>query len=155
VGRPLLVPPVADRTSPHRTLVWLQPLIVVAVIVQQIVVSGLRLEAGPAFSTYGMYSNTYASPADYEAQSTVSFWLVSIDGRQCNVSRAEAEEVVRNRTQSPPSTAGNVAERCFGPVDTGRVAVEQRRQEVDWAQWRSRGEVRTLMTSPVSVNGAR
>jgi hypothetical protein len=155
-ARPARAVPVADRASTHGALFRLQPLIVVAVVGQQIVVSGLRLEAGPVFSTYGMYSTTYASPAEYEAQLGTSYWLVASDGRECSVRQPEAEDVIRARTgSSPRSSAGNVAQRCFGPVDPGRVAVEQRRTSVDWAQWRFRGVVRTPMTAPVSVDDAR
>jgi hypothetical protein len=156
VGRPAQAVPVDDRTSQHGALFWLQPLIVVAVIGQQIVVSGLRLEAGPAFTTYGMYSNTYASPAEYEAQSGASYWLESSDGRECRVTQPEAEDVIRARTgSSSRSSAGNVVQRCFGPVDPVRLAVEQRRTSIDWTQWRSTGEVRTPITAPVSVDDVR
>src|SRR4029450_9845486 len=75
---------------PHLARLRLQPLIVIVFIAQQLLVSGLSLEAGPALSTYGMYSNTYDSPEAYESQSTRSYWLTSSDGRQCKVNEDAA-----------------------------------------------------------------
>jgi len=154
--RPPQTVAVADRPSQHGALFWLQPLIVVAVIGQQLVVSGLRLEGGPAFSTYGMYSNTYASPAEYEAQLEPSYWLVSGEGRECKVTRPEAEDVIREREGSASgSSTGSVVQRCFGPVDSLQVTVEQKRTAPDWVRWRSTDEIRKLLTVPVSVKNVR
>ena len=139
--------PSARRSAaPGGWLVPLQTLIVVALIVEQVVVSGLKLEAGPAFSTYGMYSNSYASPSEYEAQSATSYWLVSDDGRQCKVTEQDANASL---------SGGDLVQRCFGAVDPSRVEVEQRRAKIDWTSWRPAGEVRTVLRSASAGSAAR
>src|SRR5262245_16081353 len=91
--------------TPNVARLRLQPLIVIVFVAQQLLVSGLSLEAGPALSTYGMYSNTYDSPEAYESQSTTSYWLISADGRQCNVSEDAARAVASARSGSAAAPA--------------------------------------------------
>jgi hypothetical protein len=142
---------VAFRAVPRMTL---QPLIVIVFIAQQLVVSGLSLEAGPVLSTYGMYSNTYDSPGAYEAQSTTSYWLTSSDGQQCSVSERIARAVASAHGGSADAAARAAAQRCFGTVDLSHVDAEQRRTRIDWQRWRPAGETRLSLSAPSASNAA-
>jgi hypothetical protein len=145
----------ANASAPHVARVRLQPLIVIVVIAQQLLVSGLSLEAGPALSTYGMYSNTYDSPEAYESQSTTSYWLTSSDGRQCNVSEDAARAVVSARSGSGEASARDAVQRCFGTTDMSRVEAEQRRTRIDWKRWRPAGETRLTLSAASASNAAQ
>jgi hypothetical protein len=133
----------------------LQPVIVIAFIAQQLVVSALRLEAGPAVSTYGMYSNTYDSPQAYESQSTTSYWLTSSDGRQCNVTERAARAVASARSGSGDASARDAVQRCFGTTDMSRVEAQQRRARIDWKQWRPAGVTRLSLSASSASNAAQ
>ena len=133
----------------------LQPVIVIALIAQQLIVSALRLEAGPAVSTYGMYSNTYDSPEAYESQSTTSYWLTSSDGRQCNVTERAARAVASARSGSGDASARDAVQRCFGTTDVSRVEAEQRRARIDWKQWRPAGMTRLSLSASSASNAAQ
>jgi hypothetical protein len=138
--------PFADPPSPDRRWLALQPIIVIVFIAEQLLVSGLTLEGGPVFSTYGMYSNTYDSPAGYEAQSTTSYWLISSDGRQCNVNEQAARAVAGARNGAEDASARDAAQRCFGTSNVSGIVAEQRRRKIDWDQWRPSGETRLTMS---------
>jgi hypothetical protein len=125
-------------------------LIVIVVIAQQLLVSGLSLEAGPALSTYGMYANTYDSPEAYESQSTTSYWLTSSDGRECSVSEGAARAVASARSGSADAPARDAVQRCFGTADLSTVEAEQRRARIDWERWRPAGETRLTLSSSAS-----
>ena len=142
---PLRVPFV-DPPARDRRWLALQPIIVIVFIAEQLLVSGLTLEGGPVFSTYGMYSNTYDSPAGYEAQSTTSYWLISSDGRQCNVNEQAARAVAGARNGAEDASARDAAQRCFGTSNVNGIVAEQRRRKIDWDQWRPSGETRLTMS---------
>jgi hypothetical protein len=128
------------------------PLIVVGlVIAQQAVVSGLRLEAGPLFSAYGMYSTSYASPEEFEQKSGESFWIVTRDARECPVTLPDADAVVHAQTRTEPTlAAGIVIERCFRtPMELEQVTVEKRQFAMDWNRWRPAGVRRTRLSPEV------
>jgi hypothetical protein len=133
----------------------LQPFIVIALIAQQLIVSALSLEAGPAVSTYGMYSNTYDSPEAYESQSTTSYWLTSSDGRQCNVTENAARAVASARSGSGDALARDAVQRCFGTTDVSRVEAEQRRARIDWKRWRPAGVTRLSLSASSASNAAQ
>jgi len=141
-------------STPHVARLRLQPLIVIVFIAQQLLVSGLSLEAGPALSTYGMYSNTYDSPEAYESQSTTSYWLMA-DGRQCNVSEDAARAVASARSGSDVAPARDAVQRCFGTTDISRVEAEQRRTRIDWKRWRPDGETRLTLSAASASNAAQ
>jgi len=145
----------AHASAPDLPRVRLQPLIVIVFIAQQLLVSGLSLEAGPALSTYGMYSNTYDSPEAYESQSTTSYWLTSSDGRQCNVSEGAARAVASARNGSGDSPARDAVQRCFGTTDLSRIEAEQRRARIDWKRWRPAGETRLTLSASSASNAAQ
>jgi hypothetical protein len=145
----------ANATAPDVARVRLQPVIVIVLIAQQLLVSGLSLEAGPALSTYGMYSNTYDSPEAYESQSTTSYWLTSSDGRQCNVSEDAARAVASARSGSGDAPARDAVQRCFGTTDLSRIEAEQRRARIDWKRWRPAGETRLTLSASSASNAAQ
>ena len=135
----------AEQPSVGRLRFALQPIIVIVFVLEQMVVSGLSLEAGPVFSTYGMYSNTYDSPAGYEAQSTTSYWLISPDGRQCNVNEQTARAVANAGSGTDDASARDAAQHCFGTTSLSGIGAEQRRRKIDWERWRPAGETRLPM----------
>jgi hypothetical protein len=145
----------ANASVPDFGRVTLQPWIVIVFIAQQLLVSGLSLEAGPALSTYGMYSNTYDSPEAYESQSTTSYWLTSSDGRQCNVSEDAARAVASARSGSADAPARDAVQRCFGTTDLSRIEAEQRRARIDWKRWRPAGETRLTLSASSASNAAQ
>jgi hypothetical protein len=148
--------PVQSAASPADVArMKLQPLVVIVFIAQQLIVSGLSLEAGPAVSTYGMYSNTYDSPEAYESQSTTSYWLTSSDGRQCSVSEEAARAVASARSGSGDAPARDAVQRCFGAIDLSRVEAEQRRARIDWKRWRPAGETRLTLSASSASNAAQ
>jgi len=118
-------------------------------------VSGLSLEAGPALSTYGMYSNTYDSPEAYESQSTTSYWLTSSDGRQCSVSEDVARAVASARSETGDAAARDAVQRCFGTTDLTHVEAEQRRARIDWKRWRPAGETRLTLSASSASNAVQ
>jgi hypothetical protein len=144
--------PVASANPSALDIARLRPqvLIVIVFIAQQLLVSGLNLEAGPALSTYGMYSNTYDSPEAYESQSTTSYWLTSSGGRQCNVSEGAARAVASARSGAVDAPARDAVQRCFGTTDMSTVEAEQRRARIDWKRWRPAGETRLALSSSAS-----
>ena len=145
----------ANASAPDTARLRLQPLIVIVFIAQQLLVSGLSLEAGPALSTYGMYSNTYDSPEAYESQSTTSYWLTSADGRQCNVGEEAARAVASARGGAGDAPARDAVQRCFGTTDMTRVEAEQRRARIDWKRWRPAGETRLTLSASSASNAAQ
>ena len=142
-------PPVQSANASALDIARLRPqmLILIIFIAQQLLVSGLSLEAGPALSTYEMYSNTYDSPEAYESQSTTSYWLTSSDGRQCSVSEGAARAVASARSGAADAPARDAVQRCFGTTDLSTVEAEQRRARIDWKRWRPAGETRLTLSS--------
>lgn len=150
-------PPVQSRNRFPLDVARLRPqvLVVIVLIAQQLIVSGLSLEAGPALSTYGMYSNTYDSPEAYESQSTTSYWLMASDGRQCNVSEDAARAVASAGSGSRNAPARDAVQRCFGTTDLSGVEAEQRRARIDWQRWRPAGETRLTLSASSASNAAQ
>ena len=62
-------PSVMDASRERSGWMYVHVAILAAVVLQQAVVSKLRLEVDPVFSTYDMYSTTYDSPEAYERAS--------------------------------------------------------------------------------------
>lgn len=130
----------ATRTVPvpapvGRALVTrLQPVMVILLLLQQVVVSGLEIELEPALSTYDMYSTTYPDAEAYETHLGFSYWLVAPSGRQCRIDEAAAERV-RRIVDAPAALRGDPAVRgCVGDT-VGGLRLERRRPRVDWARW--------------------
>jgi hypothetical protein len=69
----------ASRTG---SLTAVQTAVVVAVLVQQIYCSVFEVEARPLLSAYDMYSTTYGSPEEYEAQSNLVYRVVAVAGQE-------------------------------------------------------------------------
>jgi hypothetical protein len=83
-----------DRPRPSR-IPGAQFAAVVLVVVQQLIVTGMHVEARPMFSSYDMYSTTYASWADYEAASNLTYRVVAVsDGRSADVPGCTVDDTV-------------------------------------------------------------
>jgi hypothetical protein len=135
--------------SQEATALRWAPLVVGGILIaQQAVVSGLRLEAGPLFSAYGMYSTSYASPEEFERKSGESFWIVARDARECPVTLPDADAVVNAQTRTESTlAAGIVIERCFRTrMELEQVTVEKRQFAMDWDRWRPAGVRRTRLS---------
>jgi hypothetical protein len=125
---------------------WILAGLVVGLAGQQLIVSGLRLEARPFLSTYDMYATTYDSPEDYVAKSGSAYWIVSGDGRECRVERSEAEVVAATTSTAIPSVSA-ILRRCFGEAAAAAAAVtvEKRDLAMDWERWEVGGQRRTRL----------
>jgi hypothetical protein len=131
----------APLTSPApRALPGYAAIVVLGLVVQQVIVSALRLEVSPLLSSYDMYSTTYASPADFEDKASDAHWLVAIDdaGRrhQCRLTRVEIQRLTSDASTTsalPPA----LRQRCLDPsLRVKTVTVEADRVRVDWARLR-------------------
>jgi len=157
--RPAAAPPasVANQTLlPSES--WrlrLTVALVIALVGQQIVVSVLKLDVPPLFSTYDMYSTTYGSPAEYEEKAGQAYWIVAMDDRaqvhQCRVARPQADVVVRAAAGPVDwSSMTPVLRYCFEPsIRLQSVSVEATRVHVDWAQWRLNEPFRISLMDPL------
>jgi len=129
------------------------------VVAQQVVVSGLKLDIPPLFSTYDMYSTTYGSPAEYEEKAGQAYWIVAVDDsaqtHHCRISRPQADVVIRAAAGPVdwPSMMP-VLRDCFeASIRLQHVSVEATRARVDWAQWRRLDEpIRIRLTDPIPVD---
>jgi hypothetical protein len=71
------VPAPAEETrGSYRRLTVAQLTVVVAVVLQQVIVSALKLERAPMFSWYDMYSRTYTSTANYNTRIPPEYHIV-------------------------------------------------------------------------------
>ena len=127
-----------------------QVTVLVALFVEQLLVSVFRLEKPPALSVYDMYSTTYGSPSDYE-EASQSYWLVArqegVPDRSCEVSRTAAEAWTdEDRRGDWEGTRAAVA--CFGDGPGSQLLVEARRARVDWTRWRLAGEDHRVLAGP-------
>jgi hypothetical protein len=128
--------------------------IVLALIVQQMIVSSWRLEAPPVFSVYDMYATTYGSPEEYELKAGETYWIVAIDGTQrppeCQINRNELSMMQRvAQTRSLPAEAGLLLGQCFPSGRIDRVFLESRRERVDWNRWQFLEPSRTALTGEI------
>lgn len=143
--------------SAPSSLILAQQLVVLAVIVQQITVSAFRLEIAPLMSTYGMYSTTYESPAEYEFKSGMTYWVVagfeSGTSEACEVGESDAETVSHVLTgRVEVASARRLIQRCFGSSRSIRMlGVEGRRQTVDWTRLAFGSDVSVPITGPIAV----
>jgi hypothetical protein len=125
------------------------------------VVSLFRLEASPVFSTYDMYSTTYASPADYEHNAGQVYWIVGLDRqvetRRCRISASEADAIEQARRAGDPVRIQSLIGRCVDPsLPVQQVMVEATRVRVDWDEWRLLDEpLRTRVTEPFEIEQIR
>jgi len=151
---------VAHQTSPTSGS-WrlrLTSTLVIMVVAQQIVVSGLKLDIPPVFSIYDMYSTTYSSPAEYEDKAGQAYWIVAVDDsaqiHHCRVTRTQADVVIRAAAGPVDwSSIAPVLRECFEPsVRLQRVSVEATRVHVDWAQWRLNEPIRISLLDPIPAD---
>jgi hypothetical protein len=134
--------------------------LVIALFAQQVVVSALRLEASPVFSTYDMYSTTYGSPSDYEHNAGQVYWIVGLDRtvetHRCRITSTDAGVIeqelgglrrVRSLTQA-------LIRDCFDEsVHVEQIMIEATQVQVDWENWRLLDEpARTLIAGPVLID---
>jgi hypothetical protein len=128
------------------------------VIVQQLIVSGAGAEGAPLFSTYDMYSATYASREAYDRTRPILYGLVDVTGDDprelpCLIEDAFVAEFHK-------LAAGDAADRsvlldglrrCAINRDTvHRVAIVGARVRFDW----NRGDLiteRAAVVGPVSL----
>lgn len=145
------------RTAQRDGIPVLAVALALAIAGQQVVVSWLRLEGSPIFSTYDMYSTTYTSPAEYEFKADQTYWMVGLDRAEqavrCRVSRGEADLIVRERREGRRTVTDQLLHRCFpASMTIHSVFVEASRTQIDWVGWRPLDEpIRTRLTDPISI----
>ena len=162
--RPPAAAPVPATVHPASSALRSRPLptlaifMVMALVVQQLVVSLLKIEVSPVLSTYDMYSTTYGSPAEYEDKAGQAYWIVGLDdsaqAHRCRISRMEADTIASGGVPTDRLFTARVLRRCFDPSLRLRSAsVEASRVQVDWAQWRPLEEaVRIRLTDPIPLD---
>jgi len=131
-----------------RRLPPLAVLAVVLLVVQQAVVSALRVEAGPYFSAYDMYSATFSSPAEFEQINGGPRFHVpaSIGGRvldvgDCVRANRPAIRELEAAAAAEPVPDLPVARRrvvsCAAEVGAERVRVLADQRTFDWDHGRT------------------
>ena len=117
-----------------------QVVVIVLLILQQLVVAGAGAEVAPLFSTYDMYSATYASRDAYDSTRPTVFRLVDVtDGGQrdlpCRIDDAFATEFQKLASGEPADRAvlRDRLQQCSAPQGTSRrVALIGDRVRFDW-----------------------
>jgi hypothetical protein len=85
---------VVARASP-RPITAAQLAAICFVVLQQLVTTARHVEARPLFSTYDMYSTTYASVEDYEAASNLVYRVVAVaNGRSSDLPGCVVDDTV-------------------------------------------------------------
>jgi hypothetical protein len=150
--------PAAQPGMIRQPLLRVQAVAVVAVMLQQAVVSALRVEINPLLSEYEMYATSYSSPEDYERNAGMNYRLLArLRGgatASCNIDRDDAE------TLSDASGGADrtdlirrlLADCMDDPARVESVSVEGRRIEIDWSRWRMAGEVSVPLAGPMPVS---
>jgi len=114
---------------------------VIFVLVQQIVITTRHVEARPLFSTYDMYSTTYADAQQYEAKSNLVYRVVGVTAggtrvplEDCQMSDAEAVALAPAPGQAPLDSLGmDIVRSCLeGRPDVAAVVLEGDRRVYDW-----------------------
>jgi hypothetical protein len=152
----------APRASPvvsghSRLLQRAQAATIVMLIVQQVIVSTVKIEVDPLMSTYDMYSTTYSSPEDYEAKAGMGYWLIAqFEDGGTDTCKFEPSDFERFSTLASDDPAvRDLVTRCLGwaaPVRT--ISVEGRRRKVNWSTWRLDGETRLPLAGPIVLKSA-
>jgi hypothetical protein len=118
-----------------------QTLVIVAIAVQQVVITVRHVEIKPLFSTYDMYSTTYDSPAEYEAKSNMVYRAVGVTAGgvhipldECGMSDNEAVALVEAWRQGPPDRARlGLLQPCVTPERAlVQVLLEGDKRVFDW-----------------------
>ena len=124
----------------QRRVTMAQTAAVVFVLAQQIVVSALGIERAPMFSNYPMYSETYASPAAFDASMPPAYRIVVTMSTgpvalSCNPSEDLVDEF-RAALGGSMEAAATVWRAVLGCnpdlVDARQVTFEQSRRTFDW-----------------------
>jgi hypothetical protein len=118
-----------------------QALAILLIAAQQIVTTVRHVEIRPLFSTYDMYSTTYASAAEYEAKSNMVYRAVGITAvgehvplEDCGMSDNEAVELVEawRRTPRDPSRVTALTSCTADAPDVVQVVLEGDKRIFDW-----------------------
>ncbi len=150
----------AQATSPaSRPLLPLtQTAVVLAIAGQQLIVSAGHIELDPFLARYDMYSNTHASPAEYEASMGMTYWVLATfeDGStgSCRVDRRDVDRLSHAMSAAADERASidRLLARCLGTSNRVRsISLEGRRGLVNWDKWRVEGETRTAIAGPIGL----
>ena len=148
------------QQAPMLGLTTLQFAVVVLLMIQQVVMSALHVEARPMFSAYDMYSATYASADEFEDAINLVYRVVIVDNNQsrdlpdCLLSDRDAELL-------PLAAAGGIAARahlrdvlgpCLGEIQVGALALEGDRRVFDWQEHRFMWKRRIDVIGPVQAD---
>jgi hypothetical protein len=126
-----------------RSIGIVQALAIVLIAMQQIVTTVRHVEIRPLFSTYDMYSTTYASAAEYEAKSNMVYRAVGMTAageriplEDCGMSDNEAVALVEAWRQTPrdPSRVAALTSCTLDASDVVHVVLEGDKRIFDWEQ---------------------
>jgi hypothetical protein len=140
---------------------WLplaQAAVALAIVGQQVIAFAGHVELDPFLARYDMYSNTHASPEEYEAGMGMTYWVLATfaDGRtgSCRVDRSDVERLSHAASASGEERASidRLLARCMGSSDpVRRISLEGRRSVIDWDRWRPEGQTRVPLAGPIAL----
>ena len=131
----------AQPPAPDRGIGIVQALAILLIVAQQIVTTVRHVEIRPMFSTYDMYSTTYASAAEYEAKSNMVYRAVGITAagkhvplEDCGMSDNEAVVLVEAWRQTPrdPSRIAALTSCTAAAPDVVKIVLEGDKRIFDW-----------------------
>jgi hypothetical protein len=131
--------------------------IVIAVMVQQVIASTLKLEVNPFVSEYEMYATSYFSPEDYARNIGMTYRIVarSEEGftASCDIDRTEAEALSDPNPGAPTrQLVDRILDGCVeDPARFGSVSVEGRRMAIDWRDWRRDDDITVPLAGPIPL----
>jgi hypothetical protein len=134
------------------------------VIVQQVAVSTMHVEARPVFSAYDMYSTTYGSWTDYEAASNLVYRVVSVsDGRSTDLPGCIVDDTVAaiaRRAVDGSADDLRLLQRALGGClrstpGVRQVALEGDRQVFLWNESRFAWKRRLDVIGPIEADRLR
>ena len=123
---------------------------------QQAFVSATRVELAPLFSTYDMYSTTYASPDEYERKAGQTYWIMATGDdaleRDCRIDEGQFTVIQAAVARAEIAAVRPFLDRCFGKeADLRTMFVEARKVRVNWAEWRMEEPARVRLIDAVAL----
>jgi hypothetical protein len=146
-----------ERTSGNATMAQLAA--IVFVVVQQIVVSGLRIERAPMFTNYPMYSGTFASPAAFDAAMVPYYRIVvATDAGPVELACNATEDLVEqfraalDGSKEATDSVWAAVRGCRRDLEGARsVALEGDRRKFDWDRLTFLTERAAIVVGPLPV----
>jgi hypothetical protein len=139
-------------------LPYAQAAVALAIVGQQAIALAGHVELDPIVARYDMYSNTHASPDEYEAGMGMTYWVLASfeDGTtgSCRVDGGDVDRLTRADSAAGEERASidRLLARCLGSSNPLRqISLEGRRSVIDWDSWRVDGQTRMPIAGPIAL----